>query len=63
MVRRNKVQKSKKLLRKEKGRRKFVGETVAINPAKFQLCFLEVRKYEYEILPVDEVQYSGVCST
>jgi len=37
--------KRKNLPRKEEGRRKFVGEAVAIYPAKFQLCFLEVRKY------------------
>jgi hypothetical protein len=39
MERRNKVQKSKKLLRKEKGRRKFVGETDAINQPNFNSLF------------------------
>jgi len=38
--------KKKNLPRKEKGRRKFVGAAVAICPAKFRLCFLEVRKFE-----------------
>ena len=40
--------KKKESPRKEKGRRKFVGAAVAICPAKYRLCFLEVRKYEHQ---------------